>query len=794
MKVSESGLRQWVNPACDTASLVAKLNMAGLEVDAVTPVAGAFSGVIVGKIVAIAPHPDAEKLRVCRVQGHPEGEMQVVCGAANAREGLVIPFATLGAQLPGGIQIKKARLRGVESFGMLCGQTELACGDDDSGLWELPVDAPIGQDLRQYLDLDDQVLELDLTPNRSDCLSLFGVAREVSALTGAPLKPLAIAPVPASAGLPSRGVVLDTPACPHYRGRYLAKLNNRLSSPLWLVQALSRAGIGSKSPIVDVTNFVLIELGQPMHAFDAAKVQGDLVVRPAVAGETLALLNGQKLALAPADTVVADSAQALALAGVMGGQASAVSAETTEILLEAAFFVPRALAGRARHYGLHTDSSHRFERGVDYALPELAIERATALILAICGGEAGPLFGADREADKPKRDPIRLHKSRVSKTLGLEQNPAETVASLRGLGLALLEETDSSWLFGVPSHRFDLHIEADLIEEIARLYGYDKLPVRIPVFADTLPDLPEGRLTLADLTDRLVARGFNEAITYSFVDPACQSLFGPDAVVSLQNPISADMAEMRTSLLPGLAKALAYNLNRQQSRVALFETGLVFSVGEAGTYPQSLRIAAVMAGECEPQSWASPAQPVDFYDIKGHVEALLCDLAAIEPLRFVRPDAAPVYCHPGQTAAIYHGEQFLGWVGALHPSTQAALNLDKTLWFFELALQPVLARSQPKVKPLSHFPAVSRDLALLVPVTQTAARLETVMRALAGDSLKSLRLFDLYQGAGVPDGYKSLAFSLTWQSQDRTLTDEALNPLLDALLAALATECGARLR
>ena len=795
MKISESWLREWVNPSVATEELVAQITMAGLEVDAIEPVAGSFTGVVVGKIVGIAPHPDAEKLRVCQVEGHEEGIKQVVCGAPNAREGLVIPFATIGAKLPGDFKIKKAKLRGVESFGMLCGQTELECGDDDSGLWELPTDAPIGTDLRDYLKLNDNILELDLTPNRSDCLSIRGLAREVAVLNQCELNIPAIEPV-AAAHTESLPVTLNAgSACPRYVGRIIKGLNPSAESPLWLVEKLRRAGIGSLGPVVDVTNYVLLELGQPMHAFDLAKVNGGIEVRFAKAGEQLELLNDQTIKLNDDSLVIADSQGPLALAGVMGGNASAVSDETSDILLESAFFAPIAIAGKARSFGLHTDSSHRFERGVDYNLQNLAIERATALILEICGGSASEVFGAVIEAELPKAPTITLNKARLTTLLGLELADSEIVRLITGLGLTLLDESDQGWQFEVPSYRFDLAIEADLVEELARLYGYDKLPTRTPNFAVSLPATPEAAISARELNSALVNRGYREAITYSFVDPKAHAEFTNGTPVALKNPISADMAEMRTSLLPGLMQALKYNLNRQQTRAQLFETGLVFAPSEGeGNYPQTRHIAGLRFGSRLPQAWCQGKDKCDFYDMKADVEALVGATRNAAAWQFTAAKEAPRYMHPGQTAEVSYQGQVVGYVGAIHPATLKALDCAGPVFVFELELEHLLEGAVPAFKPLSRFPAVARDIAVVVAESVDANTLMATIRAAAGEHLKAVALFDVYAGAGVEEGAKSLAFNLSFQHSERTLTDDEIQQAMDAIVQALADNHAAKLR
>ncbi len=796
MKISESWIREWANPAIDTDALVAQVTMAGLEVDAVEPVAGVFSGVVVGEIISVSAHPDAEKLRVCQVNGHIEGIKQVVCGAANARVGIKIPFATIGAKLPGDFVIKKAKLRGVESFGMLCGQTELACGDDDSGLWELPLDAPVGQDLRTYLNLDDCLLELDLTPNRSDCLSVRGVAREISVLNSCEYKPVNAPVVPARIQDVLSVSLLAPAACPKYVGRLIRGVNVLATSPAWLVEKLRRSGIASLGPVVDVTNYVLLELGQPMHAFDAGKVVGDIQVRFAREGEQLLLLNNQTVTLTPDVLVIADTQKALAFAGVMGGDSSAVSDATTDILLESAFFAPIAVAGRARAFGLHTDSSHRFERGVDYALQQQAIERATALIVDICGGQVGPVFSAVNEESMPVASVIVLNKHRLATLLGLALSDAEVVRMLTGLGLELVDESDAGWSFKVPSYRFDLSIDADLVEELARLYGYDKLPTRTPSFAIELPATPEAGVSVRDLTGALVTRGYSEAITYSFVDPKLHALFPVGkTIIPLKNPISADMAEMRTSLMPGLIGALRYNLNRQQTRAALFESGLVFEKGEADiAYPQVRKIAGLLFGQRQPTAWNTTKTLVDYFDIKGDVEALLAVTRNSAAFSFEAAKNCPAFMHPGQTAEVHLGGQKIGFVGALHPSTLKAIDVAGAVYVFELALDGLLEGAVPVYSPLSRYPSVSRDMAVLVGETISAVQIEQTIADVAGDQLKDVALFDVYAGQGVAQGYKSLAFSLTFQNAERTLKDDEIQQAVDNVVKTLADVYGASLR
>ena len=552
MKFSEQWLRSWTNPDVDRDTLVAKLSMVGLEVDSVTPVAGAFHGVVVGEILSAEQHPDADKLRVCQVSNGSE-TFQVVCGAPNARPGIKVPFAMIGAELGDDFKIKKAKLRGVESFGMLCSAAELKTSEDHSGLLELAADAPVGMDVRKYLGLDDVVIEIGLTPNRGDCLSLAGLAREVGAIYGSDVQPVAIEPVAASHD-DTRPVELLAPqACPRYLGRVIRNVDLSRPTPLWMVERLRRSDIRSIDPAVDVTNYVMLELGQPMHAFDLAEIRGGIRVRMAEEGEKLVLLDGQEATLTADTLVIADHERPLAIAGVMGGEHSGVGAETRDLFLESAYFDPIALAGKARGYGLHTDASHRFERGVDFELARKAMERATALLLEIVGGVAGPVVEAVSEADLPKREAVTLRQERITQMLGLELEPALVERLLNSLGLTVSASGEGAWEVRVPSHRFDISLEVDLIEELGRLYGYDRLPVRYPQARLAPQARSEARAELPALRRLLVARGYQEAITYSFIDPKLFALFNPEETpLVLANPISADMAAMRASLWPGL--------------------------------------------------------------------------------------------------------------------------------------------------------------------------------------------------------------------------------------------------
>ena len=791
MKFSEQWLRGWVSPQVSRDELVARLSMAGLEVDSVTPAAGVFSGVVVGEVLATEQHPDADKLRVCQVSDGNE-TFQVVCGAPNVRPGLKIPFAKIGAELPGDFKIKKAKLRGVESNGMLCSQSELQVGEGNDGLMELPADAPTGQDFRAYLELDDASIEVDLTPNRGDCLSIAGLAREVGALYAAPVvRPTVSAVAPVNDEV--RPIeVLAPAACPRFLGRVVRNVDLSRPTPLWMVERLRRSEVRSIDAAVDITNYVMIELGQPMHAYDLAEINGGIRVRMAEEGEKITLLDGQEMTLRGDTLVIADHSRLLGIAGVMGGENSGVTAKTQDVFLEAAFFEPISVAGKARSYGLHTDASHRFERGVDSNLAREAMERATALLLEIAGGEPGPIIESVNQQHLPQIAPITLRAERVSQMLGLELGAGEIEGLLTGLGLQVSASGEGQWSVEVPSHRFDISLEVDLIEELARLYGYNRLPVRYPQARLAPQANPEARSDLPALRRLLVARGYQEAITYSFIDPKLFELFSPGVEpLMLANPISADMAAMRSSLWPGLVKALQHNLNRQQDRVRLFESGLRF-VGQLEGLQQEPMLAGVVCGSRLPEGWAQGRDTVDFFDVKADVEAVLGFAGALDAFTFV-PGKHPAL-HPGQTARIERDGKEVGYLGALHPELVKSLGLDRPVFVFELILAEVSEGRLPKFQELSRFPEVRRDLALLADRDVASSSVMSVIRENAGEWLTDLRLFDVYQGKGIDPHRKSLAVGLTWQHPSRTLNDDEVNTTTQAILTSLEQRLNATLR
>ena len=793
MKFSESWLRQLVDPAISVEDLVSQVTMAGLEVDGVEAAAPRISGVVVGEIISVQQHPDADKLRVCQVLCASE-QFQVVCGAPNARVGIKVPFATVGALLPGDFKIKKAKLRGVESFGMLCAQDELGLGDEASGLWELPADAPVGTNLVEYLDLDDMIIEVDLTPNRGDCLSIRGLAREVGVLNKVDVTVQDCSAVKATIS-DVVSVKLNVPTgCARYVGRVMRDLNLAQPTPQWMKERLRRSGIRSLGPAVDVTNYVLLELGQPMHAFDLDKIDGGIVVNMG-ANQSLKLLDDSEV-IVDADTlVIADHKKVLALAGIMGGSESSVSDQTTDILLESAWFNPLAIAGKARLYGKHTDSSHRFERGVDPQLQIAAMERATALMLEICGGSVGPLVVQESAENLPVAAEITLRDARLAQQLGLTIDADEVDDILSRLGLSLVKRSSNGATWLAPSWRFDLTIEQDLVEEVARVYGYNNLPTSTPTMALDLEPNPESQQQPGVFRSQLISRGYQEVITYSFVDPEIQAVVDPGVTpVSLANPISADMAVMRTNLWSGLLSTAAYNLNRQQSRIRIFEMGQCFVPSEEGDLglSQNMMLAGLICGSRAPVGWTSTKDKVDFYDIKGDLEAVFAQTGLAAEFSFTA-DEHPAL-HPGQAASICRNGQKIGWIGQLHPKIQKRLGISTEAYLFQVDFSKIEDVRIPSFQEVSKFPEVKRDLAFLVDASVPAQRLVNSAREAAGKHLIDLKLFDIYQSKDVDSKGKSIALGLTFQDDSRTLTDEEINHAIDSVVSHLAEICGAELR
>jgi phenylalanyl-tRNA synthetase beta chain len=791
MKFSENWLRELVDIAVDRDALMHRLTMAGLEVEGVETLGGALDGIVVGEIVGCEAHPNADKLRVCQVATGAGAALTIVCGAPNARLGLKAPLATIGAKLPNGIEIKQAALRGVESHGMLCSAKELGLDADASGLMELAADAPAGMPLGQYLGLPDASIEIKLTPNRPDCLSVHGLARDAAALFGSAFHPLKSTPSATSIAN-EREVRLDAgAACPRYLGRIIEGVDATAKTPLWLAERLRRSGLRPISATVDVTNYVMLELGQPLHAFDNDALEGAIVVRHAQAGETLKLLDGSEAKLEPDFLVIADERKALAIAGVMGGYASRVTDATRSVFLESAHFAPAAIIGRARKLGMHTDASHRFERGVDPELPRAALERATALLIEIAGGKAGPVCEAVRAADLPARKPVALRRQRLARVLDLLIEDAEVERILGALGLSVLRTSDG-WSATPPSWRFDLSIEEDLIEEVVRVYGYERVPTRAPRGELLAPVLPEGKLGIGLLRAQLVARDYVEAVCYAFLAGETLAKWKLDqGAIALANPLSADLGVMRTSLLPGLVAALAANRRRQQERVRLFEVGNVFHA-EADGPRETLRIAGVVCGAAFAEQWGEARRVVDFFDIKGDVESLFGLTHA--PDEFACAAAAPSWLHPGQGAEFTRGGHHVGYLGALHPDLLKVLDIDEDVFAFELDVDAISQRALPKAAAISRYPSVRRDLSFELPEAVAYAQAEATIRDAVGETLKEIVLFDRYAGPNLGIGIKSFAIGLILQDGYRTLTDQDADRSVALAVAALEAGCKAKLR
>ncbi len=789
MKFNESWLNEFIAPGLKSDALGDCLTMAGLELESLETAAPLFSGVVVGGIDNIAAHPDADKLRVCQVSTGENASVQVVCGAANARQGLKVALAQVGAELPQEMKIRKAKLRGVESSGMLCSAAELGLSESSDGILELADNAPIGADLRRYLDLDDLIYEVDLTPNRADCLSVTGIARELAVLTGQPLKKHPLEPVSATINDQFPVRIEDDKFCPKYAGRVVRGVSATALTPQWMQERLRRCGIRSLGPLVDITNYVMLELGQPMHAFDLHKLKGEIVVRKALSDESLVLLDGVEVTLDDQTLVIADQDNALALAGVMGGSDSAVSDDTVDIFLESAFFKPEVIAGKARSYGLHTESSHRFERGVDFKMQATAIERATRLIIDICGGQPGPVSELSSEENLPPLSPIALRRTQVARVLGLSLEDAKIVNILSGLGCEL-SSSASGWSVVPPSYRFDLRIEVDLIEELARVYGYDNIPAHSRSWAPVIEAEPEATVSLQRIKSEFVDLGYQEVITYSFVDAKTEGLLNPNyQAMTLENPISSELSTMRTTLWGGLLQAVSHNLRRQQSRVRIFEAGLVFIPGESGL-EQRQRIAGAVMGGVLPEQWASPSRDVDFFDIKGDLQRLL----EMRGLDYRWASGRHAALHPGQTAEVFCKGQSVGWVGRLHPELQRKLDVSKRVFLFEFDIATMTQGELPAFRALSRFPAVRRDLALLVDEGVSYGQISSSIEALELAILSEYQIFDVYQGEGLVSGRKSLALGLILKELSRTLEEEEVERTVSLILKKLKADVGASLR
>lgn len=792
MRFSEQWLREWIDPGVDTSALSEQLTLLGLEVDAVESAAPPFADVVIARIESVEPHPEADRLRVCQVNAGAGDMHTVVCGADNAAAGLLAPYARVGAVLPGGRSIKRTEVRGVMSAGMLCSGQELGLDDEaGSGLLVLPGTAPVGRDYRAWAQLEDRIIELELTPNRGDCLSLRGIAREVAVACGGHAAGPDCTPVKATteARLP---VWLQAPAaCPRYAGRVVRGVDASAETPIWLAERLRRSGIRPLNPVVDVTNYVMLELGQPMHAFDLDHLQEGIRVRYAERGERIELLDGRETEVDAESLVIADAAGPVALAGIMGGARTAVDAGTRNVFLESACFQPAAMAGRARRYAAHSDSSHRFERGVDPAITATAMERATALLQSICGGEPGPTHDVRDDEHLPKRGTIRLRRARLERLLGHHPGDDRVSAILAGLGLDVAAD-EAGWSALPPSWRYDLAIEADLVEEIARVHGYNRSPRTHAPYAATMQPTPERRRSTDMLRETLVERDYHEAITYSFVDSSMQRLLDPEVVpLALSNPISTDMDVMRTGLWPGLMGALRRNLNRQQARVRLFEIGMRFRPDQQGDIVQESAFALLAGGTRDAEHWDGQRRAIDFFDVKGDLEAVLTGSGEG---RFRFAAATHPALHPGQSARILADGEPAGWIGRLHPRVQHELDLAEAPIIAEVTLAPMLERPLPAYQQISRYPSIRRDLALIVDENLPGDELIQCARRAAPATLQSAFVFDVYRGKGIDSGRKSFALGLILQDFERTLTDVEVDNAVGAILQRLQADCGATLR
>ncbi|MCG3744381.1 phenylalanine--tRNA ligase subunit beta [Vibrio cincinnatiensis] len=794
MKFSESWLREWVNPAVTTDELTHQITMAGLEVDDVLPVAGTFTGVKVGHVVECGQHPDADKLRVTKVDVGEEELLDIVCGAPNCRQGLKVAVATVGAVLPGDFKIKKAKLRGQPSHGMLCSFSELGIDVESNGIMELADDAVVGTDFREFLTLDDVTIDVDLTSNRADCFSLRGMAREVGVLNRADVVEPAVSPVAPTIDANISIEVKAPAACPRYLGRIVKNVNVQAQTPLWMQEKLRRCGIRSIDPIVDITNYVMLEQGQPMHAFDLAKIEGGIVVRLAEQGEKLTLLDGSEAELNADTLIIADHNKALAIAGIFGGEHSGVNSETKDVLLECAFFAPDHIRGRARSYGLHTDSSMRYERGVDYALQFTAMERATQLLIDICGGEVAPVVAAESDADLPKPNTVALRRTKLDNLLGHHIADADVVEILQRLGMSV-ETITEGWMATAPTWRFDIAIEQDLVEEVGRIYGYDNIPNQAPAAALNMNLHKEANLPLKRVRDLLVDRGYHEAITYSFVEPEQQKLIVPDVEpLILPNPISADMSAMRLSLIQGLLNTVVHNQKRQQPRVRLFEQGLRFipdQAAENGMRQESM-LAGVISGTRSEEHWNIETATVDFFDLKGDVEAILELTANGKAYRFAA--AKHPALHPGQSAAIMLDGKEIGVIGTVHPELERKFGLNGRTIVFEIEWSAINSKVIPEAVALSKFPSNRRDIAVVVDQTIASGDIVDACRVAGGELLKEAKLFDVYVGKGVAEGKKSLAIALTLQSSERTLEEADIAAAVENIVKAVVEQFSATLR
>lgn len=789
MRISEAWLREWVDPPVDTTELAAQLTMAGLEVAAIDPAAPDFSGVVLGRVKAVAPHPDADKLRVCEVDTG-DATVNIVCGAANVAAGQLVPVAIVGAKLPGDLKIRKAKLRGVESNGMICSARELGLGDDADGIMVLAGKGRPGDPFRDYLKLDDNIIEVELTPNRGDCLGMAGIAREVGVINRLDVTAISTPAVPQAVDDVFPVTLAEGAGCPIFAGRIIRGIDPAASTPAWLQERLRRGGIRPISPVVDVTNYVMLESGQPMHGYDLRTLDGGINVRRAQPGEKLTLLDGRDVKLDEDVLVIADASGVKGLAGIMGGEDTGVRDDTVDVFFEAAFFEPLIIAGRARRFGLHTDASHRFERGVMPGGQLAAVERATELLLEIAGGKPGPAELTDTGGEMA-RDAVSLRRSQLHRLLGIDVPDSDVSEILQRLEMTV-EEYAEGWHATPPAFRFDIEIEADLIEEVARIYGYDRIPETDAT--EQLPARPdsETRVPERELESLLMARGFREVVTYSFIDPRLQTLLDPGAdALALSNPISSEQSVMRTSLLPGLLDTLRRNLSRQQERARIFEIGLRY-IPQDTEIKQEKCLAGLVYGTRYPEQWGAGGEEVDYFDAKGEVEALL-QLTG-EPGAFAFEAASHPTLHPGQAARITRGDAVVGWLGALHPAHQHALELAKPPFLFEILVDDAFRAKIPVSGGISRYPAVRRDISLFLDESVSAASVLACVKKHAPEVLRQIKIFDVYRDQGVDSGLKSVALGLILQDYCSTLTDGEADSAVMTAKDALVEDLNAKIR
>jgi phenylalanyl-tRNA synthetase beta chain len=791
MKIAESWLREWVNPDLDTEALADRLTMTGHEVDGIVKEGVGLEGVVIAEVLEVGKHPDADRLSVCKVSNGSGDVLEVVCGAPNVVKGMKTPLATPGVTLPNGLKLRKSKIRGVVSNGMLCSAVELGLGEESDGILALASDAPVGEAITDYLNLPDSIIDLDLTPNRGDCFSVLGIARDVSALTGASLKDESVSPADASIADVHPVEIIFPEGCPSFAGRVIRNIDSAARSPLWMAERLRRSGLRPIHPVVDITNYIMLEYGQPLHAYDLQLVNGPIRPRLSEKGEKVTLLDEKEVTLDDNTLVISDDSGAIGLAGIMGGLSTAVSENTTDVFFEAAFWPPDLIAGRARSYGMHTDASLRFERGVDPQGQRRAVERATSLLLEISGGDAGPVVVQTADEHLPARETIQLRRARLEKLLGVKIADDTVTDILQRLNLSTTI-TDDGWSVTAPSFRFDIAVEVDLIEEIARIYGYDAIP-ETTGFAETpLATVTESQIELEQVAATLVARDYQEIISYSFVDGQSNSeLSGTQSELVLSNPISSEMSVMRSSLLPGMLTAAAANASRQQDRVRLFEFGKSFH-GTLGDHEEVVRIAGLVMGSTLPEQWATKSQSVDFFDIKSDVSALLRLASSASNINFVAADH-PAF-QPGQTANILRDETLIGTVGKLHPRHAKTFDIKRDVFLFELDAMAALGSAAPVASPVSKYPSIRRDIAVIVDDKISSEDLVNAVASAAPDLISTVRIFDIYKGPGIEAGLKSVALGLILQETSRTLTDDDADSAMTAAVRKLKEKFAAELR